>query len=159
MSQPSVWSRCGGTTIESRVSAAALHVDGRRYSADGTWTVSNPHYLDHGTNPANARYAYAVVPSPTVVSLAKTRLTRVLSNTPVVQAMRTLDGVELGVFFAAGQAGSVTTSASAAVGWGGRTLTVADPRARPIGCHWDDSVLTAWSAFLHPSLLRMERGK
>jgi hyaluronate lyase len=167
------------TTIENRVSTAALHVDGKRYSTDGIWTVTNPRYLDlpgtaayflldsgkvtlrreartgtwrdvdtgantkgstepftrhyqsvfldHGTNPTDARYAYAVVPAPTVVSLAKTRLTRILSNTPNVQAVRTLDGIELGVFFAAGQAGSVTTSAPSAVAWANRTLTVADP--------------------------------
>ncbi len=167
------------TTIENRVSAAALTVDGRRYATDGTWTVADPHYLDlpgvsayflldngkvtirreartgawrdvdtgantkgstepftrhyqtifldHGTNPTNARYAYAVVPSPTVLSLTKTRLTRILSNTADLQAVRTLDGIELAAFFAAGKAGTVSASAPAVVGWQHGRLAVADP--------------------------------
>jgi hyaluronate lyase len=167
------------TTIENRSTNAPLLVDGRSYSSDGSWSVSNPqwldlpgvaayfllekgkvalkresrtgtwrdvdtgantkgstdpytrHYqsivLDHGANPVGAHYAYAVVPVPSVVSLATARLTRVLANTADAQAVRTIDGLELGVFFAAGTAGSLTTSAAAVVGWKNGTLAVSDP--------------------------------
>ncbi|WP_279582432.1 polysaccharide lyase family 8 super-sandwich domain-containing protein [Fodinicola feengrottensis] len=167
------------TTIENRSTSAPLLVDGRSYASDGSWTASDPrwldlpgvagyfllekgkvalkresrtgawrdvdtgantkgstdpytrHYqsvfLDHGTNPVGAHYAYGVVPAPTVAGLAIARLTRVLTNTADVQAVRTITGQELAVFFGAGTAGSVTASAPSAVGWGNGTLAVADP--------------------------------
>ncbi|MFG3281170.1 polysaccharide lyase family 8 super-sandwich domain-containing protein [Streptomyces sp. NPDC048111] len=88
--------------------------------------------LDHGTRPAGASYAYAVLPG---ASADRTRRAsgrwRVLANSALVQSVR-LDGeLRAATFFGAGSAERVRVSGPAAMMWGrtahGWTFTLADP--------------------------------
>jgi hyaluronate lyase len=102
----------------------------------GTTTPNTRRYqklvLEHGVKPTDAKYAYAVLPGASVIgTLTAPFGWRVVANTPVAQAIRTIDGTLLANFFAAGSAGDVSVSgpASVAVGrCGFRTqLAVSDP--------------------------------
>ncbi|MFF1612875.1 polysaccharide lyase family 8 super-sandwich domain-containing protein, partial [Amycolatopsis sp. NPDC058278] len=102
----------------------------------GTTTPNTRRYqkliLEHGVQPTDAKYAYAVLPGASVIdTLTASWAWRVLANTPVVQAIRTADGTVLANFFAAGSAGELSVSgpASVAIGRCGiRTqLAVSDP--------------------------------
>ncbi|MFE0188039.1 polysaccharide lyase 8 family protein [Streptomyces sp. NPDC058989] len=88
--------------------------------------------LDHGTRPAGARYAYAVLPAaaPDATRQARQRW-KVLANTDRVQAVR-LDGrIVAASFFAPEGVDRVAVSGPAAMVWGrsqhGWTFAVADP--------------------------------
>ncbi|MFD7339623.1 polysaccharide lyase 8 family protein [Streptomyces violascens] len=88
--------------------------------------------LDHGLRPADASYAYAVLPgaSPSQTRRACGRWT-VLANTALVQSTR-LDGqLTAATFFAAGAVERVRVSGPAAMMWGrtahGWTFTLSDP--------------------------------
>lgn len=102
----------------------------------GTTTPNTRRYqkliLEHGVQPKEAKYAYAVLPGASVIdTLTASWAWRVLANTSVVQALRTADGTLLANFFAAGSAGEVSVSGPASVALGRcgfRTqLAVSDP--------------------------------
>ncbi|GAB2998993.1 polysaccharide lyase 8 family protein [Amycolatopsis acidiphila] len=88
--------------------------------------------LDHGVRPSGASYAYAVLPTASVVETAAAVLAwRVLANTPAVQAIQLSDGTLLANFFAAGALGGVRVSGPASVALGrvggAWQLAVTDP--------------------------------
>jgi hyaluronate lyase len=87
--------------------------------------------IDHGVRPANASYAYAVLPTASVVDTAVAVVGQVRANTPTVQAIRLPDGTLLANFFAAGSVDGVSVSGPASLALsrehrGGR-LDIADP--------------------------------
>jgi hyaluronate lyase len=132
-------------------------LDGSRHAAvtllredrTGTWlgidTGANTHgtnvpytrryqkiVLDHGTNPAGAVYAYAVLPGASAEETREARWRwRVLANTTAVQAVRLHHGITGAAYFAPGAVDDVTVSGPAAALWGptrhGWCLALADP--------------------------------
>ncbi len=95
-------------------------------------------WLDHGVSPTAATYAYVVLPG---ASPGQTRRragsddVNILANTPEIQAIAQYStGVVLANFFAAGDAGSVNTTAPCSVGvvddGAEVTVSVADPSRR-----------------------------
>uniref|UniRef100_UPI000DE4A9C0 polysaccharide lyase 8 family protein n=1 Tax=Nonomuraea lactucae TaxID=2249762 RepID=UPI000DE4A9C0 len=95
-------------------------------------------WLDHGTDPRSAGYAYLLLPGATLTR-TETRATdpgwaRVLANTPRLQAVHIPSlGLTAANFWNGGAAGGLTASAPCAVlvrepGDGTATLTVSDPR-------------------------------
>ncbi|WP_410640870.1 polysaccharide lyase 8 family protein [Amycolatopsis sp. lyj-346] len=102
----------------------------------GTTTPHTRRYqkliLEHGVNPTDAKYAYAVLPGASVIgTVAASWAWRVLANTPVAQAIRVAGGTVLANFFAAGSVGELSVSGPASVAFGrcgARTqLAVSDP--------------------------------
>jgi hyaluronate lyase len=88
--------------------------------------------LSHGVNPAGASYAYAVLPTASLLSTVASSLAwRVRSNTATVQAIRLWDNTLLANFFAAGSADELTVSGPASVALGrtrgGWKIAVSDP--------------------------------
>ncbi|WP_410646944.1 polysaccharide lyase 8 family protein [Amycolatopsis sp. cmx-4-54] len=91
--------------------------------------------IEHGAGPSNASYAYAVLPTASVLeTIASAWSWRVRSNTATVQAVRLWDATLLANFFAAGSVDEVTVSGPASVALGrtrdGWRLTVSDPTQR-----------------------------
>ncbi|NRQ32791.1 polysaccharide lyase 8 family protein [Nonomuraea sp. NN258] len=94
-------------------------------------------WLDHGANPANAAYAYILLPTASLAQTEAFDRAEVLANTAEVQAVRAHGrsvgrGVLLAAtFWAAGAAGGVTASAPCAVlvrqAAGRITVAVSDP--------------------------------
>lgn len=82
--------------------------------------------LDHGTDPANASYAYAVLPGASPWQTRAARF-RVLANTADVQAVALPGGIVAASFFAAGSAGELSVSGPASVLLRGNTVAIADP--------------------------------
>ncbi|WP_020660288.1 polysaccharide lyase 8 family protein [Amycolatopsis benzoatilytica] len=102
----------------------------------GTTTPNTRRYqklvIEHGANPTDAKYAYAVLPGASVVSTVASALAwRVRANTAEVQALRLWDNTLLANFYTAGTVDDVTVSgpASVAVGRTGKgwQLAVSDP--------------------------------
>ncbi|MFE6611314.1 polysaccharide lyase 8 family protein [Amycolatopsis sp. NPDC057786] len=88
--------------------------------------------IEHGVKPANASYAYAVLPTASVLeTIASAWSWRVRSNTATVQAVRLWDATLLANFFAAGSVDEVSVSGPASVALGrtrdGWRLAVSDP--------------------------------
>ncbi len=88
--------------------------------------------IEHGAKPSGASYAYAVLPTASVLeTVASAWAWRVRSNTPVVQAVRLWDATLLANFFAAGAVDEVSVSGPASVALGrgkhGWQLAVSDP--------------------------------
>ncbi|WP_410605279.1 polysaccharide lyase 8 family protein [Amycolatopsis sp. lyj-90] len=91
--------------------------------------------IEHGAKPSGASYAYAVLPTASVLeTIATAWAWRVRSNTETVQAVRLWDATLLANFFAAGSVDEVSVSGPAAVALGrgnkGWQLAVADPTQR-----------------------------
>ncbi|MFD6067302.1 polysaccharide lyase 8 family protein [Amycolatopsis lurida] len=91
--------------------------------------------IEHGAKPSNASYAYAVLPTASVLeTIASAWSWRVRSNTATVQAVRLWDATLLANFFAAGSVDEVSVSGPASVALGragdGWRLAVSDPTQR-----------------------------
>ncbi|MGY6652078.1 polysaccharide lyase family 8 super-sandwich domain-containing protein [Amycolatopsis sp. TRM77291] len=91
--------------------------------------------IEHGAKPSNASYAYAVLPTASVLeTIASAWSWRVRSNTATVQAVRLWDATLLANFFAAGSVDEVSVSGPASVALGrtrdGWKLAVSDPTQR-----------------------------
>ncbi len=88
--------------------------------------------IEHGVKPAGASYAYAVLPTASVLqTVASAPAWRVRANTAAVQAIRLWDATVLANFFAAGSVDEVSVSGPASVALGrvrdGWQLAVSDP--------------------------------
>ncbi|MEC3979330.1 polysaccharide lyase 8 family protein [Amycolatopsis sp. H20-H5] len=88
--------------------------------------------IEHGVRPSGATYAYAVLPTASVLQTAASAWSwRVRSNTPVAQAVRLWDSTLLANFFAAGSVDELTVSGPASVALGrtrdGWQVAVSDP--------------------------------
>jgi hyaluronate lyase len=88
--------------------------------------------IEHGVKPADATYAYAVLPAASVVgTIASVLAWRVRANTTTAQAVRLVDHTLLANFYSAGTVDEVTVSgpASVALGRSGGSwsLAVSDP--------------------------------
>ncbi|MEV6906801.1 polysaccharide lyase 8 family protein [Amycolatopsis sp. NPDC051071] len=88
--------------------------------------------IEHGVNPSGASYAYAVLPTASVLQTVASALAwRVRANTAAVQAIRLWDATLLANFFAAGSVDEVSVSGPASVALGrvrnGWQLAVSDP--------------------------------
>jgi hyaluronate lyase len=134
----------GGYVLLDRAKLSVLREDrtGTWFDVDtgantgGTKTPYTRRYqkivIEHGANPSGATYAYAVLPTASLVSTVASALAwRVRSNTPVVQAVRLWDNTLLANFFAAGTVDDITVSGPASValartfrGW---RLAISDP--------------------------------
>ncbi len=91
--------------------------------------------IEHGVEPSGASYAYAVLPTASVLeTIATAWAWRVRSNTETVQAVRLWDATLLANFFAAGSVDEVSVSGPASVALGrgnnGWQLAVSDPTQR-----------------------------
>ncbi|MFI7123930.1 polysaccharide lyase 8 family protein [Amycolatopsis sp. NPDC049868] len=91
--------------------------------------------IEHGAKPSDASYAYAVLPTASVLeTIASAWSWRVRSNTATVQAIRLWDATLLANFFGAGSVDEVSVSGPASVALGrtgtGWQLAVSDPTQR-----------------------------
>jgi hyaluronate lyase len=133
----------------------ATQVDFRRESRTGRWTDINHHpvyagqtatitrtylsaWIEHGTNPTNAGYAYVLLPTATPEQTAQASAVpnvQVVANTPAVQAARALSsGVLAANFWAAGTVSVLSSQTPGSVVLIQRpaelVLAVADPTHR-----------------------------
>ncbi|NGO80585.1 polysaccharide lyase 8 family protein [Streptomyces sp. YC504] len=136
----------GGYVFPNSVAVRAL-----RAERTGTWAAINTGadtggtddpvtrryltlWLDHGSSPSNASYAYALLPGATAAATADwaaSQPVRIVANTAVVQAVEArADGLLAAHFWAAGNADGLTCSAPATVlvrkHAGGVSVAVAD---------------------------------
>ncbi|MBZ4015591.1 polysaccharide lyase 8 family protein [Streptomyces purpurogeneiscleroticus] len=125
-------------------------------------------WRDHGTDPADASYAYLLMPGAgprTLAARAADRhWLRITANTGAAQAVEVLAlGVTAANFWTAGTAGSLTASAPSSVlvrrRGGTATLCVAEPprTGRPLEIVWDRPVREAVSA--GPGVTVLETGR
>ncbi|NIK61553.1 polysaccharide lyase 8 family protein [Kribbella shirazensis] len=129
----------GGTIRAVRADRTASWRDIDSGSAAGTTDPVTRRYLtlwfDHGIEPRDASYAYALVPGASArrtAQLAAASQVEILANTPTKQAIRLLNrDVVMAAFFAPGSQSGITVDAAVAiiVESDGRYLTiaVADP--------------------------------
>lgn len=102
---------------------AALNVSGDTTPHTATF---NTLWIDHGTSPAGATAAYAIVPSTTAAAMARYVPPRILANDASVSAVQS--GGDMGiVFWNAGSFAGVTTSAPAIVWLTPSDVYVTDP--------------------------------
>ncbi|GAA3734002.1 polysaccharide lyase 8 family protein [Plantactinospora mayteni] len=143
------------TGVGGYVFPTPTQVDFRREARTGRWTDINKHpvyagqtgaitrtylsaWIEHGTSPSNASYAYVLLPTATperTAEYAASPNTRVVANTPTVQAARALSSGVLAInFWAAGTASIVTSQNAGSVVLVERptelVLAVADPTHR-----------------------------
>lgn len=122
------WVHIGGTG--GYVFPTATLVDFRREARTGKWTDINTHptyagytqsltrnylsaWIDHGSNPSGATYAYVLLPTATpeeTEAYAAAPDVEVVANTPAVQAARWLPGGVLAANFWTGGSASILTS-------------------------------------------------
>ncbi|MBB4683053.1 polysaccharide lyase 8 family protein [Amycolatopsis jiangsuensis] len=91
--------------------------------------------IEHGTNPVDAKYAYAVLPTASRPGTAASTLSwRIRANTTTAQAVRLWDNTLLANFYGAGNVDEVTVSGPVSLALGrsdsGWQLAVSDPTQR-----------------------------